>query len=135
MSSPPEHDPNLWFYDSCRQPGCEGRHYLVGNPHTFPGRMLAICPASPWEWRAYNVSAQDVLERCSEQARYWVAGFLNGGEPWPPYDEEGDPLPRDHPDVLRWVKEVRRFHETGVWVVGKPRHCRRCKELLLRSQP
>lgn len=35
-----EIDEKLWI----RTSGCEGLDYLVGNCHTFPGRMGAYCP-------------------------------------------------------------------------------------------
>ena len=39
--SDPEFDTQLWFtLDGC----CADRHYLLHNPHTFPGRMAAWCP-------------------------------------------------------------------------------------------
>jgi hypothetical protein len=96
--------------------------------------MLAICPASPWERRAFNVSAADVLGDCSPAARYWVIGYLNGVEPDPPLDAEGGPLSDSDPAFLLWRDEVRLFHQTGFWFEGT-RYCELCGVRLFRSQP
>ncbi|OCA92605.1 hypothetical protein [Pseudobacillus wudalianchiensis] len=36
-----EFEKELWFE---LEGHCEGKHYIVGNPHTFNGRISAYCP-------------------------------------------------------------------------------------------
>src|SRR5579885_3193266 len=81
---PPDYDEQLWFL----QEGCDEKHFLIGNPHTFPGRMAAWCPK---EQRGFCVSKSEMGE-CSRATRYWVEGFLRGNEPAYPTDEKGYPL-------------------------------------------
>src|SRR5690349_21645132 len=66
-------DAELWF---TMEPSCEGRHFILYNSHTFPGRFTAWCPLKR---KAVNVSKSDVRE-CSQQATYWLKGFLSGAE-------------------------------------------------------
>lgn len=103
---PAEVDRALWF----EHLGCRGRHYLLGNPHTVPGRMLAWCPA---EGVSVFVARADV-GRCSRAARYWIDGFLNGSEPPPPAGEHGPP-DFDSPQYRRWRRATARFRATGRW--------------------
>ena len=110
-SLPPDVDPRLWF--SCDlEP--TARDYLVGNAHTFTGRMLAYCERKEGSPR-YYVSATSVWRDCSDEARYWVAGFLAGAEPQPPRDEDGDWLPPDHADFVAWRAKADAFTDTGQW--------------------
>jgi hypothetical protein len=87
-------DPTLWF---TMEPSCEGRHFLLYNSHTFPGRFTAWCPMKK---RAVNVSKSDVRD-CSQEAKYWLKGFLSGAEPDPPRSEGGTYLDHDSPEFQR----------------------------------
>ena len=114
MPPPPDLDRALWF-----EPGCctEGRHYLLYNPHTFPGRMGAYCEAQD---RSFSVSLSEI-ERASDQARIWIRGFLSGNEPPPPLDPEGytiDDL--DDPRWEAWRQAIEAFRQTGNWPGGAP---------------
>jgi hypothetical protein len=70
-------DPTLSF----EMDGYPGRNFLIGNPHTFPGRMEAYSEA---ERRAFAVSLNE-MTNVSPAARAWISGFLSGSEPAPPY--------------------------------------------------
>lgn len=128
MQEPPELNPDLWF-EMHPDVACPGRHYLLGNAHTVPGRMVAWCPN---EQRSHFVSKAE-LYTCSPEAAYWVAGFLSGNEPPPPLDADGMPA-FEGPEVERWWQAVARFSETGFWD-ARPRACRRCGTRLLPSEP
>ena len=67
-----EYDDCLWFYHK----GCEGRHYLLGNPHTHYGRMFAWCPEKN---TTFCVSESEMNEM-SNESKYWIKGFLSGSE-------------------------------------------------------
>ena len=104
----PDHDPQLWFtHGDC----CPGRHYLLHSAHTVPGRMRAWCPT---EGVTFSIS-KPAIGDCSEQARYWIAGFLAGSEPDAPRDEEGDYLPDEDPRQRRWQQAIVDYANTGVW--------------------
>lgn len=78
---PPDVDTRIWFEIS----GCEGRHFFVdGNPHIRES-LYAYCPVKRIKTRAskYEITAS------SDEAAYFVRGFLSGTEPPPPVDEEG----------------------------------------------
>ncbi len=122
-----EFDPELWFtMGAC----CDGRHYLLYNPHTFPGRMGAWCPLKQV---SFCVSKSEIHE-CSQAARYWIKGFLSGNEPDAPMNKKRDYLPDDHPRTQAWRAAIRQFPETGIWVVSE-RLCKNCKQRLLPTQP
>ena len=102
----PNVDAALWFVPS----DCEGKHYLVGNPHTFRGRMRAWCPTTR---TGYCVSANQIRD-ASPEARAWVAGFLAGNEPRPPQDFD-DQTDFGSAEYIRWVEQVEEFRRTGTW--------------------
>ena len=66
------YDPNLWFYHK----GCVDKHYLIGNPQTFYGRMFAFCPKKNI---TLCVSESEICEMSTE-SKYWIIGFLSGNE-------------------------------------------------------
>jgi|HubBroStandDraft_4_1064222.scaffolds.fasta_scaffold65330_3 hypothetical protein len=68
----------MWFKASCG-----GRDLLTENGGTFPGRKSAWCPDKRL---SYNVSFSEMGEM-SQQAKYYVAGFLDGAQPSPPPPE------------------------------------------------
>lgn len=114
----PAIDERLWFDASCGE-----RDFLVGNGHTFVGRMAAWCPLQN---RGYNVSASE-MGTMSEQARYFVAGFLEGARPGLPVDADGD---TDDVDLVAWRAATDRFRRTGSWY-GRWGTCRVCGCVLL----
>jgi hypothetical protein len=123
----PQYDEKLWItVSNC----CSSKHYLLSNPHTFPGRISVWCPR---QQLAFRVSKSEI-ETCSLEAEYWIKGFLVGNEPDAPTDEQGDYLPDDDPRMIRWRAALRQFPETGLWVVSE-RLCEQCGEILLPTQP
>lgn len=68
----PDYDENLWFYHN----NCEDKHFLLGNPHTFKGRMFAWCPK---KGTTLCISESEIGER-SIESKYWILGFLSGNE-------------------------------------------------------
>jgi hypothetical protein len=102
----PAFDPAFWFMHL----GCRGKHYLLGNPHTVPGRIWAWCPR---EGCTHFVSRADIGQM-SRASTYWVAGYLNGNEPSPPAGVDGPP-DFGSPEYKRWQADARRFRRTGNW--------------------
>jgi hypothetical protein len=115
-----EPDPPLWF-----EAPCGGRDLLAGNGGTFHGRMSAWCPDKQV---SYNVSLAE-MGQMSQEARYWVTGFLAGNQPGPPpppdFDADTDPG-----DLIAWRAATGRFHRTGLWF-GRWRTCQACGRVLL----
>src|SRR6266508_1714851 len=74
-------DERLWFEAPCGR-----RDFIVGNGHTFVGRIAAWCPH---DGVGYNVSLGG-MGAMSDESRYFVAGFLAGSQPAYPTDAEGD---------------------------------------------
>lgn len=108
------HDLRLWFLCDHRDAAPGDRDYLIASAHTFPGRILAHCDRKVAPAH-YAVSASTVLASCSDEARYWVQGFLAGSEPAPPRDAEGQFLPYDHPVNAAWLARTEIWHATGQW--------------------
>jgi hypothetical protein len=115
-----EPDQLLWF-----EAPCGGRDLLTGNGGTYPGRMSAWCPDTQV---SYNVSLAE-MGPMSEQARYYVAGFLAGNQPGtpPPPDCDSD---IDPGDLTAWLAAAGRFRRTGLWF-GRWRTCQTCGRVLL----
>jgi len=113
-------DENLWF-----EAHCGGRDLLTGAGHTFPGRMSAWCPQ---KGIGYNVSLSEMGEM-SEQARYFIAGFLAGNEPGPPDNDDAD-ADAEAADLAAWRAATGRFRRTGLWF-GRWRTCEQCGCVLL----
>jgi hypothetical protein len=111
-------DERLWFEASCG-----GRDLLVGNPHTFRGRMAAWCPHQN---RGYTVSVSE-MGAMADETRYFVRGFLSGNEPGPPFDDDHG---TDRADEVAWRSALRRFRRTGSWY-GRWRTCEICGCVLL----
>jgi hypothetical protein len=103
---PDDVDSRLWF----EMEGCAGRHFLMdGSPH-IRGRLYAYCPVKRTETR---ISKTDVTA-LSDEAAYFVRGFLSGSEPLPPTDEEGL-LVEDQALIRQWKAAIRAWRETGKW--------------------
>jgi len=112
--APPPVDERLWFEAPCGR-----RDFLVGNGHTFTGRMAAWCPHDEV---GYNVSLAGMGDM-SDETRYFVAGYLAGSEPGPP-DEA------DAADLTAWKGATSRFRRTGYWY-GRWGTCEVCGCVLL----
>lgn len=113
-------DPLLWF-----EAPCGGRDLLTGNGGTYPGRMSAWCPDMQV---SYNVSLAE-MGQMSQQAKYYVAGFLAGNQPRPPPPPDPD-ADIDPGDLTAWKAAADRFRRTGLWV-GRWRTCQACGCVLL----
>lgn len=107
-------DERLWFEAPCGR-----RDVIVGNGHTYPGRMAAWCPHGGV---GYNVSYGE-MGAMSDESRYFVAGFLAGNEPSVCDDSE-----ITEADMVAWQSARRRFRVTGsaeprvrrpLWSVGR----------------
>ena len=83
---------------------CGGWHFLVGNPHTFTGRMAAWCQDQHTEI-AVSLSEMTYI---SLGANLWIKGFLSGSEPAPP--ESGNPSAE-----AEWEAARREYGSTGEW--------------------
>ncbi len=104
---PPEVDAQRWVVTRL----CVNhRDYLVGNPHTFPGRMAVWCPAAS---RELSVSKRDIVD-AAQGSKDWIAGFLSGNEPPPPDDEglRADVWEKAHQE---WESRTQRFRRDGQW--------------------
>mgnify|MGYP001043981856 CR=1 FL=1 len=123
MTNKIEFDENLWF----NHKGCEGKHYLIGNPHTFHGRIYAWCPK---KGIGFCVSISEI-ERMSDYSKYWIQGYLNGNQPEPPTDSSGD-VNFESSEYKKWMKSIQLFTLTGYWTDQK-RNCVKCGTELLNS--
>ena len=102
-----EIDSTLWI----KLGHCDGEHYLIGNCHTFPGRMNAFCKSKN---TTFCVSLSEISDM-SEQSRYWIKGFLSGNEPEPPEEFDGE-RPEDYFESERyrnWLTQTENFRTTG----------------------
>lgn len=111
-------DERLWFEASCGR-----RDFVVGNGHTFVGRLAAWCPH---DRVGYNVSLGEMGEM-SDECRYYVAGYLAGAEPGYPVDDDGE---FDEADHDAWRSALHRFRQTGSWY-GRWGTCAVCGCVLL----
>jgi hypothetical protein len=79
--------------------------------------MGAWCEAHD---RSFSVSKSEI-ERHSDEAGYWITGFLAGNEPPPPLDPDGyeiDDL--DDPRWRAWREAIAEFRRSGTWPRGAP---------------
>jgi hypothetical protein len=118
-------DKELWF---TFKEHCKDKHFIVGNPHTFHGRISAFCPEKDV---FFNVSLGEI-DDMPLTTKYWIKGFLSGNEPTCPVDEEGDDYPPTHEEFIHWAKSIELFHVTGSWYSGD-KHCTTCGLKLLNS--
>ena len=88
--------------------GCSGRHFILGNPHTFRGRMMGWCPLKE---RSFFFSKSEVEEDSSEAAA-WIEGFLAGNEPPPPRNGKGD-VDFESAEYLAWAERAAEFRASG----------------------
>jgi hypothetical protein len=126
MTDALEIDAELWV--SLVEGQCQGRHFLLYNPHTFPGRIGVYCPTMRRTTRISKVQIADT----SRAARYWLEGYLAGCEPRAPRSEAGEPLEHDDPRIVLWRQAIETFARTGFWSVSE-RQCQRCNGDMLSS--
>jgi hypothetical protein len=103
MSLPPYNE-KLWFLHQ----GCTGLHFVLGNPHTFPGRMLGWCVIKN---RSFFFSKSSIGE-CSPETAAWVEGFLAGNEPPPPLNDDGD-MDFESAHYKEWLAQMETFRNSG----------------------
>ena len=77
---------------------------------------------------SYNVSLAE-MGQMSQQARYYVAGFLAGNQPRPPPPPDPD-ADTDPGDLTAWKAIAGRFRRTGLWL-SRWRTCQTCGRVLL----
>jgi hypothetical protein len=106
-------DPRLWF----EMAGCDGRHFFVDGTPNIGGRIYAWCPARQIVTRVSKYE----LSVWSDEAGYFMRGYLSGSEPRPPTDEEGM-LVEDQAEVDRWLRAVEIWRATGEWPDGAGGH-------------
>jgi hypothetical protein len=102
MKSEFKYDENLWF----EHENCEGKHYMIGNCHTFIGRMFAYCPIKK---QTFCISKSEIGNKSTE-TEYWIKGFLSGNEPSPPGDNDFESK-----EFKKWKNKIKKFEKTGEW--------------------
>jgi hypothetical protein len=106
---PDDLDERLWF----EQFGCTSRHFLMnGNPMIL-GVMWAFCPV---ERLVIRVSKSD-LGAMSDEARYFVQGFLAGSEPESPVARTGIFTAADEEALQAWRNATGSWRTSGVWTM------------------
>lgn len=107
MSKNFEYDETLWI----ELEHCEGKHFLLGNPHTFPGRIEAFCPLKNV---TFCISFNEI-KRMSTESSYWLKGYLNGNEPSPPDEMDGESAFEyfQSSRYKEWELKIQKFKETG----------------------
>jgi hypothetical protein len=105
-SAIPALDKRLWIVVD----GVEGTSYLLGNSHTFPGRMRACNK----DVGTFSVSKGQITD-CSPDAENWISAYLNGNEP--PFGEAFGHYdgPLFEARYARWLKAVATFRSSGEW--------------------
>ncbi len=107
--SKPVLNERLWFLHL----GCTGQHFILGNPHTCPGRMLAWC-----ERKERFFFSKSEVEQCSAESAAWMEGFLAGNKPEPPIGADGD-VEFESNEYESWLSKVEAFRRSGVWQKGQ----------------
>jgi len=108
---PDKFDKDLWYEEQCQHDEVWHKHYIVGNAHTFPGRVHVYCTAQ----KEYTVESLCGMDRISPKAKIWMQGFLHGNQPSWPADEEGDQLDWEHPETVDFVQRLKRYYKHGVF--------------------
>jgi hypothetical protein len=103
-------DPDLWVEVA----GHDGKLFIMGNPHTFPGRITG------WSYEGNHslYFSKAEVTAASDAARWWIDGFLHGNEPSLAEYLGIDPgqaerLEDDDPGVARWRDAVGAFRSSG----------------------
>lgn len=89
--------------------GCTGLHYILGNPHTHPGRIMGWCEKKQ---TSFFFSLSEVINPTIE-TKFWIKGFLAGNEPSPPLIN-GD-VDFESEEYKLWQKKLKDFNESGYW--------------------
>lgn len=125
-------DKKLWF----RVDHCESLHFIVGNAHTFRGRIRGWCPKKQ---RTFLLSKSEISQ-CSTEAEYWIKGFLRGNEPNPPDGGKEGTGAFGTEKFNKWLKKYKEwesatdlFQETSYWSIYK-RVCSKCKRKMMPSE-
>ncbi|MDP1793701.1 MAG: hypothetical protein Q8K63_06140 [Acidimicrobiales bacterium] len=102
-------DPERWIKTSA----CSQADLLLGNSHTFRGRMYAYCPHDE---EGYSVSLHEITAM-STSAEQWIDGFLAGSEPEPAdmFGAESDEWDSSDPRLDEWRRVIGRYRRTGIW--------------------
>jgi hypothetical protein len=90
---------------------CDGKHFLLGNPHTYKGRIHAYCPKKD---TTFCISLSEII-KMSKDSGYWINGYLCGNEPAPPEELDGE-TSVDYFQSQRyktWEKQGDHFREKG----------------------
>ena len=110
MDEAPAYDERLWI----TRAGVDGRGYLLGNPHTYRGRMAVWFPAIDDQ---LYVSKCEVVD-ASPEAGAWIAGYLSGSE-MDAHELFGPEMANAEDDDERWERWrglLREYRETGDWL-------------------
>jgi hypothetical protein len=118
-------DEKLWFH--MKDYECKERHYIIGYPHTFHGRVMGYCPEQK---KSFYFSITEI-DSMSIETEYWIKGFLSGNEPDAPVDEDGDTI-YEGEEYDFWIKNIELFHKTGYWYWDE-RFCEVCGRKLFNS--
>ena len=107
MSESFKYDDRLWI----ELEHCEGKHFLLGNPHTFKGRIDTFCPVKNV---TFCISYLDI-KKMSIESRYWLKGYLSGNEPSPPEEIIGESGSEyfHSSRYKEWELKIQKFRETG----------------------
>jgi hypothetical protein len=107
MVTKKEYDVKLWV----ELDHCLGQHFILGNPHTFKGRIDVYCPSKNIDF-CLSISE---IQQMSVESEYWIKGYLRGNEPDPPeeYDEESTVEYFQSSRYKRWEEIVQNFRRTG----------------------
>lgn len=125
MSDNNKFDKNLSF--TLKNHTCDGIHYILGNPHTFSGRVWSYCTKQEVSF----YFSFDEVKDMSVEMKYWMKGYLMGNEPPPPKDSDGM-TDFGSESYSFWEKSIQLFHETGYWN-DEDRICELCNTKLLYS--
>lgn len=120
-----EIDERLWF--TLKEDDCNGRHFILGNPHTFNGRIMGFCTEKK---KSFYFSKSEIDEM-SVETECWIKGYLCGNEPNPPQMEEGT-VDFKSEEYRFWGDSIEIFHETGYWNYSD-RVCDDCGKKLMNA--
>jgi hypothetical protein len=101
---------------------------LLGNPHTFPGHFNVLTTAG----EVITCALYEIIS-ASQEAEYWLQGYLAGSEPDPSeiWGSGTYELDDQGPELSAWRVAAERFRRTGKW--GPNGFCPRCGRLRLPS--
>lgn len=103
-------NPDLWV----EVDGYPGKLFIMGNPHTFPGRITG--------WSYDNDESlyfsKNEITASSEAARWWIEGYLHGAEPEPDeylgvHPHDVDDMDNGDPRLNQWLDALATFRQNG----------------------